>query len=538
MSRSKNSQRISLIGHSRKYQKIRFCAFAIALIFLTLTISFCTNKDLILNSENSNPRASIRTITGIITLTSISDSFASDGEDVTVYGNAQKWNGVAWDAYVGEIVLVVNTVRLLSETTTSNGVGDFGLTFTMDTTNFHPGTNNIQANTTEGGYDTNCTNYMTVDLVSGADIIIHNTMDPQLSGTSTYQISGVVHDSLTGAPYSDPSGFELEFYYGDTITGTQGPNVTVLPDGSITGTVPHNPSYTSFTLYWPGSSSLSPDETTAGFNVITDIDVRLSSISRTIYENTTVTISGTIYNQDRTYPLVYSYITITIAGPYLNEILFNGTLDVGGQIPLTTYDVPTEVAGTYTITVTVNTYYANGVSVPVPGGLLVHTQEVRIRKQTVFTNIPWEFIVIGVAAAGAIVGVFFLQRWLMGRRVQKDRSLIAKEIEDRLNNVRLLYQMGRVKEALAYLYVTYTEIAEFRHGIAKQASQTTTEFAILMVKQYGQNPQNIYPFIQEIEQVIYGGYPYNDQVFMHSVELFGRIYLELMEKPLPSFQLS
>ena len=99
----------------------------------------------------------------------------------------------------------------------------------------------------------------------------------------------------------------------------------------------------------------------------------------------------------------------------------------------------------------------------------------------------------------------------------------------------MLYQVGRVKEALAYLYVTYTEIAQFKHGIEKESSTTTTEFAIVMVKQFGQNPQNIYPFIQEIEQVVYGGYPFNDQVFLHTVELFGRIYLELMEKPLPSF---
>ncbi len=237
------------------------------------------------------------------------------------------------------------------------------------------------------------------------------------------------------------------------------------------------------------------------------------------------------------YALNGSYVTIRLTGEGLDVLLFNGTLVVGGRFLGPDFLVPTTITGTYTITVTVLTYYSNG-NFEAAGIKLVHTQTVRIRAPTVFTNLPWEFIVIGVAVVGVIVGIYFFQRWLMKKRAQKDIGLLLKEIEDRLNNVRMLYKMGRVKEALAYLYITYTEIAQLKFGIEKEVSQTTTEFAIVMVKQFGQNPRNIYPFIQEIEQVIYGGYPYNDQVFLHTVEVFSRIYLELMDKPLPSFQLN
>ncbi|TFG20465.1 MAG: hypothetical protein EU530_03105 [Promethearchaeota archaeon] len=538
MSKSNPSLRKHLIGHSLQIQKVLLCVFGIALVFFASFIMFNPPNDTPNQLNQKSPSASIRTITGNITLTSISETYVSDGEGVTLNGYALKWNGAAWDAYVGEIVLVVNGDIVSSEVTNTDGLGNFALPFTADADTFLSGLNYIQANTTQGGYDTNCSNQLDLYLISGADIQITANPQPTLSGSTFYPVSGVVEDTLTGSPYTSLFGFDLELWYGDIGTGTQGPNITVSDTGYFYEEIPHNAAYEYYTLNWPGTPALSADTSEPQeFNIITGIEVDFDNIGRTIYQNTNYSINGNVVQAGGGYALNGSYITITLTGDSVNVMLYNGTLSVGGRFLGPYYLIP-NITGTYTITVTVLSYYSNGNVEVVPGGILIYQQTVRIRAPTAFTNLPWEFIVIGVGAVGVIVGIFFFQRWLMKKRAQKDIGLLLKEIEDRLNNVRMLYKMGRVKEALAYLYVTYTEIAQLKFGIEKEASQTTTEFAIIMVKQFGQNPRNIYPFIQEIEQVIYGGYPFNDQVFLHTVEVFGRIYLELMDKPLPSFQLN
>ena len=82
-------------------------------------------------------------------------------------------------------------------------------------------------------------------------------------------------------------------------------------------------------------------------------------------------------------------------------------------------------------------------------------------------------------------------------------DLKKKETEETLNvasklkNVKLLYNTGRIKEGIAYLYTIYTDLALQKYGVRKTFSQTIRDFAIIMVKQYGQDPANIYPFIQQ-----------------------------------------
>ena len=308
----------------------------------------------------------------------------SDGEGVTLYGNAEKWNGAAWDAYVGEIVLVVNGDIFSGDVVDSNALGDFALSFTVDADTFLY-VNQIQANTTEGGYDTNCSNQMELNLISGADIQITANSHPSLAGTSFYPISGVVEDTLTGSPYTSVLGFDLELWYGDVGTGTQGPNINVGDDGYFDQEIPHNPAYDYYTLHWPGTPALSTDTSEPqDFDLITGIEVDFDEIGRVIYQNTTYSINGDVTESGGGYALVDSHITIRLTGEGLDVLLFNGILVVGGRFLGPDYLVPVGITGTYTITVRVTTYYSNGNSEAVPLDTLVHEQTVRIRAPTSF----------------------------------------------------------------------------------------------------------------------------------------------------------
>jgi hypothetical protein len=110
-------------------------------------------------------------------------------------------------------------------------------------------------------------------------------------------------------------------------------------------------------------------------------------------------------------------------------------------------------------------------------------------------------------------------------------------VTSKLKNVKLLYNTGRLKEAIAYMYTIYTELALQKYGVRKTFSQTVRDFAIIMVKQHGQDPANIYPFIQQIEKAIYGGYPSTPEFFLQIVESFGNIYREMSGHRLPSLNL-
>jgi hypothetical protein len=124
----------------------------------------------------------------------------------------------------------------------------------------------------------------------------------------------------------------------------------------------------------------------------------------------------------------------------------------------------------------------------------------------------------------------------MSRRAKKEKKP-SLNVNSRLKNVKILLSTQRVKEAIAYLYLIYTDLVAKKFGVSKNFSQTIRDFAIIMVKQHKQNPQNIYPFIQRIEKVVYGGYPATQEFFQELLEHFGKLYLELTGNKMPSIKI-
>ncbi len=123
----------------------------------------------------------------------------------------------------------------------------------------------------------------------------------------------------------------------------------------------------------------------------------------------------------------------------------------------------------------------------------------------------------------------------MARKKKETQETV--NVSSKLENVKILYNTGRIKECIAYLYTIYTDLALQKYGVRKTFSQTIRDFAIIMVKQYGQDPANIYPFIQQIEKAIYGGYPSTRELFLEIVESFKKIYREMSGSRLPSLNL-
>jgi hypothetical protein len=115
------------------------------------------------------------------------------------------------------------------------------------------------------------------------------------------------------------------------------------------------------------------------------------------------------------------------------------------------------------------------------------------------------------------------------------QEISSKALQAKLDNVKCLYRSNKAKEAIAYIYILYSKLAEFKWGLAKKATQSIRDYAIQLVKQKGQQPKNIYPFIQQVESIIYGGRQPSEESYTKTIQMFAVLYKELTGSELPSF---
>jgi len=94
------------------------------------------------------------------------------------------------------------------------------------------------------------------------------------------------------------------------------------------------------------------------------------------------------------------------------------------------------------------------------------------------------------------------------------------DINQKLDNVKVLVDSNRAKEAIAYIYLIYNDIVTKKFKKPRLAYQTIREYAIKCVNELGQKPESIYPFIKKIEDIIYGGIEPTVKELNFTVQLF------------------
>jgi len=107
-------------------------------------------------------------------------------------------------------------------------------------------------------------------------------------------------------------------------------------------------------------------------------------------------------------------------------------------------------------------------------------------------------------------------------------------IGSKLSNIQTLVATGRRKEAIAYMFMIYTMICGAKFKVGKKPSQSIRDFAMIMVQQHGQNPTNVYPFVQTIESVIYGGKQPSEEAYRGVRQTFAKVFEDVVGKPLPN----
>ena len=114
---------------------------------------------------------------------------------------------------------------------------------------------------------------------------------------------------------------------------------------------------------------------------------------------------------------------------------------------------------------------------------------------------------------------------------KKQESGIQKvDIDQRFKNVEILVESDRPKEAIAYIYLTYTALVNQKHGKPRLAFQTIREYAITCVNELGQKPGSVYPLVSSVEDIIYGGVEPTKREINNTIDKFSALYNDLTGK--------
>ena len=118
----------------------------------------------------------------------------------------------------------------------------------------------------------------------------------------------------------------------------------------------------------------------------------------------------------------------------------------------------------------------------------------------------------------------------------KKKKVIEPEVDirQRFENVKVLVETNRAKEAIAYIYLVYNDIITLKFKKPRLAYQTIREYAITCVNELDQKPESVYPFIKKIEDIIYGGIEPTSTEINYTVQLFSTLYNEVTGKSIPT----
>jgi hypothetical protein len=97
-------------------------------------------------------------------------------------------------------------------------------------------------------------------------------------------------------------------------------------------------------------------------------------------------------------------------------------------------------------------------------------------------------------------------------------------------NLKILIDSGRLKEAIAYVFLIYADLMKEKYDKPRLKHQTIREYAILCVNELEQKPEYVYPFVKQIEDIIYGGLEPTREQFGTTINLFSQIYNEIENK--------
>ncbi len=449
----------------------------------------------------------------------------SPGTNITIEGTVEI--DILGPLQNGNVSLLVDGFQYSQFNDTTNVNGEFTINFTIPKSLYIKLGHMIQVNVTDD-LVINYLNYAVIYTNTTSRISAVNPSTPKFSGEQFTLQGYLTYENGTGIPnalinytwlINNISIFSKNF-----TTYTLGDYRSVeVPSTALIGGV----SELTLKLNFTSPPHVNYSETSVNVKVFSDITC-FWNIEPTATEGEGFVIAGRIVSStntslginDRDFRLYYDVDIITTI-----------TTDVDGRFSHT-YTIPSGV-DEKTIEVKLIHYEARVISetniitveAAAGGGGTASTTDPTVDDTPApFENFFLVFIpiIIGVAAGLSAYGYHYYRKLKM-------RSIVAKlPLEGKMRNLKILKDTGRLEESLSYLFsALYMELVNAKFGRRIKETETIRDFAIISVKELSLNPAAIYPFIQKIEEIIYGRpFQINEKTFYETCELFSPIYLD------------
>lgn len=414
----------------------------------------------------------------------------------------------------------------------------------------------------------------TATTISGGNFTINYIVDEFLDVYSSHKIEVIVTDTEPGG-----SGSEIEYlhfytiyvnatsYFDINILSTDDPSVAKLTEenfnivGSLNYDNGQGISFENVNYYWfEGTTIISQGSfftDITGSLISLQIPITLVSYLTLKFNYTNAPFVGyseiSIYNisvfSDVNFGLNIDYTT-TVGDNYV----LTGTLSsfTDPSIKIGNRDLDILFNGTTIASATTNSlgYFTSSFTVPPPNGtvsiqvdldnsagrtLNSGPQFVVVENPQQSPQGPIEMppfmifsliffpILIAVVVGLAVYGFFFY------KKQEEESRVVAIPLESKILNLKILKETGRLEESLSYLFnAIYMDLVNAKYNRVRKDNETIRDFAIISVKELKLTPASIYPFIQQVEQIIYGKpFKITEEDFYKTCELFSPIYFQL-----------
>ncbi|MHA1146886.1 MAG: hypothetical protein ACTSR8_01425 [Promethearchaeota archaeon] len=433
------------------------------------------------------------------------------------------------------LILKVDGVYKAGYTAISNASGEFRIDYTIESSLDVFKTHKIQVNCTDNlGGAIKILNHYNINV--NATSYFQVNPDPTTALNKPYLVGETI--ILNGYLRQD-SGIGIgtavvnKYFQNSTYQWNLG-SFTTIVDGGF----PNNPVDNRFTVPDTPSSAINIKLNYSGQNPeINQSEIILPSIG--VFKNITcnwdipaeakvgddVTISGQILALNHpTMQITHRDLTVYYDGQVIDTI----TTDANGKFSVD-YEIP-DGTGTRDLQIILDSQLA----VNLISSQTIEISEANPEKKPSVANTspqaaPFEiflmyFIPIIIGIAGVLI--FFGYRFL--KKQEKESRIVELPLQNRLLNLKILKDSGRLEEALSYLFnAIYMDLVSAKYNRRRTPTETIRDFAIISVKELKLNPAIIYPFIQKIEEIIYARPTTTDLDFYDAISLFSPVYFEL-----------
>ncbi|MFB0559899.1 MAG: transglutaminase domain-containing protein [Candidatus Lokiarchaeia archaeon] len=454
---------------------------------------------------------------------------AAIGTSITVSGRVL--DGTGSPRPYTDIIIWFYGPSIRSYSATTNGAGYFTRNIFISNSDFNPGNYTINATSNEPLFNassTSTTIKVYVDTVIGSsgfgyqslsldEIYAKQSVEPNsVQPSENAYIAGVLSDRFgQGLP-----GETVYVYYGPIFlnNGTTGPNgdFNITLDSSDLSLLPVN-------ALSPLNISYAGDEFHTGSWRITELHVFNNAIL--VFQSPSVGTIGSDYRircssvDPNGNPIMGRIMDIRWNSTYLNSL---PTSDQGTILYTYFIDPNNNTEGNITIVLNLDTGASNSATVFIRqssgfGGLAI----MLLYALQMGSEAPWLLIIIVLAVVAVICVIYLARR--MGPK-EEEKVVTPLDLKARIAELKDLVDAGKFNDAVMYLYNMFADTVDQFSGIARAPNETTREFAVMVIKKEGLNPQLVYGLTQLFERARYSDQTLVKEDYNKAAKYFAELY--------------